>query len=342
MDAELKRKLILKANELIDEITSKKLSQVEISQLIGISPTTLSKLKSAEYFPKNGDVLIQKLEELSFNLKSDPKKVFETLLVYQEKGLSLRRFKIAFISFLVGFILCACLYFFFKKNNMDSEIPIEKAFNAIFESEMQTTPYSKDTELPCYKYQKKWTLDDESPYTIVLELLDGIYYYRSKSVDFYAWCGNDKGDRLDALELFTNELWKDEEKRNDQIDSLRNGSLSKETGFTKLAEISSVFSDVIHFDSIGIKKRILPYSREGRRIARYFKTDVNQDNENEVMLIVKDYISKLSKTECHSIKVIDNKSNSSDISMTIEFNCTFFKNENDNMPPQSYKKILKK
>ncbi len=340
MRDEKKAELVEKANKLISAITAKKISQVDISTLTGIHKATLSKLKGVEYFPSKGEAMIEQLEKLAEELENHPKSAMGPLFKQKAEKGKVAVFFYCLVPLILGLLLGAL---FFKK-----EIPVErpksivKTFETLFESDMQAAPYSINTKLPCYKYQNKWSLDETAPYTIVLPLNEGIYYYRSKSVSWYAWCeiGNKEGDQLDALELFTNELWLDTLGRLTIIDSLKHVDFVEDGGFLKLAEVSSIFSDIIEFGYNEEKGFQEPVKREGKRIAR-FKPFIAPDYKNQVEDVLDNYISILRKTKCDSVLVEGNAPDSME-DLFLQFNCTFFNEDNAGMEVQPYSKRIKK
>lgn len=113
-----------KAARLIEYLQKQDASQKEIAQLLKISPSLLSKLKSKEYFPKNGMTLIQDLErytdkkllktkltELRFtNKKSNIKSILSTQK-YLERAI--------IIALSIG--ICVLAYSLFMNNKLSNE-----------------------------------------------------------------------------------------------------------------------------------------------------------------------------------------------------------------------------
>jgi hypothetical protein len=329
-----------KATQLIEEIVAKNLSQKDIATLVGSSTSTLSKLKSIEYLPKNAEELIQKLNDLKVKLDTNPDEAIGVLhkSPSQEKNKS-----IFFYSGL--YTLCIGIglglgYLLFSSTKANKSITIKEAFETIFQSDMRIEPYAKDLQLPCYRLQKRWQMDNEQPYTIVVPLMDAVYYYRSKTVDLYAWCqvGDSTGNYLEALELFTNELWKDKQRRMSNYDSLKNLDFSHDPSFIKLADINSLFSDVIKIEEDSITEKIHPISRNGKQIARYEAAVTRKEYSKEVNMVIDHYISCFSKTNCHSLTL---STNHPDRDFTLRFDCTFFESANGcNIPEQRYSKVI--
>ena len=337
-------KLVEEANALINEMINRKLTQIEIARLIGTSATTLSKLKSEIYFPKNGEILVKKLDSLNKKLTTSPKDAIAPLFT-KDQPHTIKPYYVYLIMVIIlmlGIGVFIGSYLGPLRSKMDTnDVTISEAFNTIFESNMQSSPYSNNVKLPCYKYQKKWEIYPDTPYTITLPLLDGNYYYRAKTVDLYAWCktGNEKGDSLEAFELFTNELWIDTKARAN-MDVLKYIDFENDEDFQKVAEVSSIFSDIIGFKYSPQKKDHEPHSREAKRISRYYKTFVSGKEKAEAINIIENYIFLLSQTRCDSVSVINNKSDSTNRHFILEFDCIFFSNDDDDFPSQPYKKKI--
>ncbi len=339
MENSQKQVLVNKANQLIESIKSKGYSQKEIASLMGTTSPTLSKLKMLEYFPSNGEVMIKKLEVFNKDLEKNPNKYKNTL--------SLRSSSYGITTIVISLLVISLLFNAYFLWGEKKEPNVNDAFNKLFESEMQVLPYQEKPELPCYHYQRKWELDGENPYIIPLTTQDGNYYYKSMLVEFYAWCEieNSEGDKLEALEFFTNELWKDEKGRKLNIDSLRNLSLENPFGLIKIAEVSSIFSDMIKFEQNPVKKLTEPTSREGKRIARYVPNQIKQGYEKEVSLVLDKYISKLSKTNCPKVRIFGNENGFPllyNSELIMQFECSFFEANDDGIKTTPYFKRLRK
>ena len=336
MSTERTEQLIQKANQLIEHLLKKNLTQAEVAKLISTSPGTLSKLKSKLYFPKNGSTLVEKLDKLKEDLDRNPK---ETLSSIIDLGASKKSiFQLLIPLILILSVFAVGFFIFSKKENTQTGISVDQAFATMFSKDnMLIDPFSKSTRLPCYQFQGKWELDDKNPYTIVLKLNTGVYYYRSKKIEMYAWCGNQNGDQLNGLELFTNELWKDERGRrsSSEMDSLKN--FSKDENFLKLAEGKSFFSDRIGLVE-NEEGKVNPVFREGKKIARYQNIDVAEEFQNEANMVIQSYIASLTRTKCDSIPILEEKPNGEYI---LQFDCTFFAEENALMPPQEYSKRIR-
>lgn len=157
---------------------------------------------------------------------------------------------------------------------------LEHSFNKLFQ-DGQIFPYSIGNTLPCSAYEGKWELDNSKPYVLSIPVAgEGVFYYRAKDLHFYLWCDKKEsnGSKLKGVELFTNELWKysKDEELDIAVDSTN--YISEKNGFTKIAEISSLFMDEIYLDNNGDNWK--PSSRKGEKVIRYTPTIISKDESH--------------------------------------------------------------
>lgn len=177
------------------------------------------------------------------------------------------------------------------------ETPTEKitkteAFEILFGSGWQVSPYSDNEEYPCYKYQGKWELYEKNDYFLPVKR-DPFIYYKPISVVAYMWCQPDvdganakesmeNGYMLKGIELLKNSV----HKSNTEIDSITDLNDENLIGI-----MSGLLIDVITFD-LQSKE---PTKRDSERIGRHRYISIREsDDTNNIT----NFIAEFKPTDC--------------------------------------------
>ncbi|WP_108868451.1 hypothetical protein [Aquimarina aquimarini] len=232
----------------------------------------------------------------------------------------------------------------FTKNKMTTEVKLFKAeysnplnlFFSDYEGRIADVGFLNEDEVqeycPSSAFEGKWKL--KKPYKIPLpgSKKPGVYLL-AKSADVIMLSAKyavPKGKTVIGMEYLVHEVWLDKDrlplipkyfdpKKKEFNDNFYNLDFENNSKFLKIAELKSFYLDEITISKDSIKRKGQPCGR----YVDFLDKELAKKYEIDIEYIVKEVISDLTKTKCHSSINNYHNPNNLKIGSTISFDCFY-------------------